>query len=123
MKGVTHSICREKNTHIRNKDSRSDKKIKRFPVHKYNKKVTMKRNNKEQNIEVNRNILSRLLAYSTKDALLFDFELALTYLLTPVPLSIAQTDGTRRKSTKNALMNVSKRNLDDSRTFLLTIYR
>ena len=83
----------------------------------------MKRNDKEQNIEVNRNIMSRLLAYSTKDALLFDFELALTYLLTPVPLSIAQTDRTRRKSTKDALMNVINSNLDDSGTFLLTSYR
>ena len=54
--------------------------------------------------------MSRLLAYSTKDALLFDFELALTYLLTPVPLSISQTDRTRRKSTKDALMNVINSN-------------
>ena len=70
------------------------------------KKVTVKQSGKEKVIEVNREIIGRLLALSAKHEKLINFEIALQYPLCPVPRSLVNPDGSRRKTTKSALMKV-----------------
>ena len=70
------------------------------------KKVTVKQNGKEKVIEVNREIIGTLLTLSAKHEKLINFEIALQCPLCPVPLSLANPDGSRRKTTKSALMKV-----------------
>ena len=69
------------------------------------KKVIIKQKEKGQNIEINRQILGKLLAYSAKFHKTIDFEHALSFPLSPVPLSLAHPDGSRRKTNKSAVMN------------------
>ena len=47
-----------------------------------------------------------MLALSAKHEKLINFEIALQYPLCPVPISLANPDGSRRKTTKRALMKV-----------------
>ena len=57
-------------------------------------------------VEANRDVLGKLLATSTKHERTIDFEKALEYPLTSVPLSLANADGTRRMTQKSTLMDV-----------------
>ena len=70
------------------------------------KKVTIKVENKQQDVEANRNILAKLLAYSAKTGKVIDFEKALRYPLYPVPLCLAHPDGSRRTTAKSKFMEV-----------------
>ena len=47
-----------------------------------------------------------MLALSAKHEKLINFEIAPQYPLCPVPISLANPDGSRRKTTKRALMKV-----------------
>ena len=67
------------------------------------KKVTVKVDNKVQTLEVNRNIISTLLAVSAKKQQVIDFESALKF---PVPLNIANADGSRRITLKSKLTEI-----------------
>ena len=69
-----------------------------------NAKVT--RNGKTVVIEVNGNAIGKLLAISTKFKKNIDFEVALAYPLTSVPLSLSNPDGSRRVIQKSKLMEV-----------------
>lgn len=61
---------------------------------------------KEKNAaEVNRDILARLLYLSSKASKVIDFEKALTYPLSDVPLSLCNADGSMRKTSKSKLAN------------------
>ena len=60
---------------------------------------------KEQVVEVNRDILGKLLAHSAKTQKAIDFKKALTYPLCPIPLCFAHPDGTRRTTAKSKLMD------------------
>ena len=53
--------------------------------------------------EVNRNILGILLSYTLKTNKAVDFEKALQYPLSPIPLSISHPDGNRRTTAKSNL--------------------
>ena len=70
------------------------------------KKILIKKNNRERTVEVNRNVLGFLVRLSLCSGQPLDFENALRYPLLPIPLSIAATDGERRKATKSKLMDV-----------------
>ena len=70
------------------------------------KKVTIEDNKKAKSIEVNRNILGALLSISAKSGQAIDFEKALEYPLCPVPLSLANPDGSRRVTSKSKLISV-----------------
>lgn len=70
------------------------------------KTVTMKTPLKNLTVEVNRNILAKLLAYSAKAERAIDFEKALEYPLCPVPLSLANPDGSRRMTSKSQLTQI-----------------
>ena len=69
------------------------------------RKVILKQKGNEKTIEVNRDVLAKLLALSTKHNKVIDFEVALTYPLSPVPISLSHPDDTR-KTTKSSLMNI-----------------
>ena len=56
--------------------------------------------------EVNRNILGTLNSYSIKTGRAVDFEKALSYPLSPVPLSISNPDGSRRSTAKSKLKDI-----------------
>ena len=70
--------------------------------------MTVKKNGKEKIIETNREIIETVLALSAKHDKLINFGTTLQYCLCPVLLSLAHPDGTRRKTTKSALMRVVK---------------
>ena len=67
-------------------------------------KKTTTSNNKS--IEVNRDILGRLLSISSKESNTIDFVKALHYPLCEVPLSLVNADGTTRKTNKTKLANI-----------------
>ena len=64
----------------------------------------IKRGDKTSTVSVNRDIVGSLLSFSTKHEKLINWEPALTYPLSPVPLSICSADGIRRKVIKSKLM-------------------
>ena len=64
----------------------------------------IKRGNKTSTVSANRDIIGSLLSFSTKHEKLINWESALTYPLSPVPLSICSADGIRRKVIKSKLM-------------------
>ena len=59
-----------------------------------------------KSVEVNRNILGLLLSASAKSGQVIDFAKALEYPLGPVPLSLANPDGSRRVTSKSKLLKV-----------------
>ena len=61
-------------------------------------------NNKS--IEVNRDVLGKLLSISLKESKPIDFVKALPYPLCEVPLSFANADGTMTKTNKSKLANI-----------------
>ena len=65
------------------------------------KSVTVSRNGKTSIVEVNRNIIGKLLAISAKRSKAVDFEVSLCYPLTSTPLSLSNPDGTRRVTQKS----------------------
>ena len=71
------------------------------------RKVNMlERSGKLKAIEVNRNVTGTLLALSARSERLIDFQKALSYPLCPVPLNLANPDGSRRTTQKSKLSNV-----------------
>eukprot|EP00794_Sanderia_malayensis_P014842 gene14842-biopygen11931 len=71
-----------------------------------NRKVTVTSSNQSKSIEANRNVLGILLAISGRNERAIDFDAALCFPLCPVPLSLANADGSRRITTKSKLQNV-----------------
>ena len=61
----------------------------------------IKRGDKTSTVSVNGDIIGSLLSFSTKHEKLINWDSALTYPLSPVPLSICSADGIRRKVIKN----------------------
>ena len=57
----------------------------------------------KRSVDVNRDILARLLYLSNASERVIDFEKALTYPLSEVPLSISNADGSMRKTVKSKL--------------------
>ena len=81
------------------------------PIHRYKIstfKVTAKKTTTSNNksTEVNRDILGRLLSISLKESKTTDFVKALHYPLCEVPLSLANADGTMRKTNRSKLANI-----------------
>ena len=70
------------------------------------KSAVVKKANQAMTLQVNRNIIGALLSYSAKSGRAIDFERALKFPLSAVPLSIANGDGSRRETSKNTLMDV-----------------
>ena len=68
------------------------------------KKPTAK--NKRRVFNVNRDILAKLLSISVRKGKTIDFEKALKYPLGDIPLSLANADGTMRKTNKRKLAKI-----------------
>ena len=77
---------------------------------------SISKNGKIMTIEVNRNIIGKLLALSAKTGKYKDFEAALTFPLTPTPISLANRDGSRCVTQKSKLVDVLYSYKDDSRS-------
>ena len=77
-------------------------KIKSFKTASATREV--KKDNKSATVAVNRDIIGSLLSFSAKYEKPIDWDTALTYPLSPVPLSICSADGIRRKSNKSKLV-------------------
>ena len=60
----------------------------------------------KKSIEVNRDILGRLLSISLKESKTIDFVKALHYPLCEAPLRLVNADGTMRKANKSKLANI-----------------
>ena len=65
------------------------------------KKVEVVINGKAKTIEANGNVISRLLALSSKLNRKIDMQAALKFPLSAVPLSLAHPDGSRRTTDKS----------------------
>ena len=72
-------------------------------------KVMVKKNGKMKTVEANHNIISKLLAASAKTQQVIDFESALQFPLSSVPLNIANADGSRRTTDKSKLAKIIMR--------------
>ena len=70
------------------------------------KTITITKNNKVKVIEVNQNIINSLLSFINKSGKSINFEAALKFPLSPIPLSIANADGNKRKTNKLKLKNI-----------------
>ena len=57
-------------------------------------------------VQVNRNILGKLLSYSIKTENKIDFKEALKYPLSPVPLCLCHADGTKRSRKKADIYDI-----------------
>ena len=66
--------------------------------------VTVQKNNKQRIVQVNRDILSWLIHLSAGRRLVANYEMAMEYPLSPMPLSIATTEGGRRQTAKRKLL-------------------
>ena len=78
------------------------------------KTCVIKRDKVTTTVEISRNILGELLSFSAKGSKPIDFNVALTYPLSAIPLSIALPDGTRRKTPKSKLMEVKSATTEPS---------
>ena len=85
-------------------DSLSRTKVKLFK--QCNQKVSLLKDGKIKTVEANRNIISTLLAASAEENQAIDFSLALEYPLSPVPLNMANADGSRRSTAKSILNEI-----------------
>ena len=70
------------------------------------KKVEVIKNNKHQLVEINGNILGKLLVYLAKSGRAIDFQTALQYPLSSERLAFTNPDGTRRNTKKSQLMEI-----------------
>ena len=70
------------------------------------KSILVTKGNTAKSVDVNRNILGALLTFSVKNEKAIDIEKALEFPLSPIPLSIANADGSRRQTAKGKLMQV-----------------
>lgn len=80
------------------------------------KKVIIIGNKKIKTLEVNRNILSKIVGYAAKYGKTINFESMLSYPLSPIPLSLAYADGTRRKCDKSSLTKIINSNNSNCNT-------
>lgn len=66
----------------------------------------IKTNTKSSNVQVNRNIIASLSAFSIKHNKVVDMENALKYPLSSIRASIANVDGAKRETSKSALAKI-----------------
>ena len=104
-------IGREKQKEFINKRLETDQvsfhaPIKRVKINLFSDatKTVVSKGGKNAIIEVNRDIISKLLALFAKTGRQIDFKSALAYPLTTVPLSIANPDGSRRTTQKSKML-------------------
>ena len=70
------------------------------------KVLVISKNKKETTVTVNRDILASMVKLSLKSGFPVDFDRALQYPMSPIPLSIATAEGERRSTAKSKLMEI-----------------
>ena len=75
------------------------------------KKVKVKAKSKTKDVEVQRDILGHLVAMPTTKRAAVDIDKAPEYPLASVPLSLATSDGSRRKTCKSTLLDAALNSL------------
>lgn len=78
----------------------------KVPSFSPNKKIRVQQSNEVKMIEANRYIISRLFAISTKTNRPVNLEVALSYSLYHVPLSLANPNETKRATSKSTLLSI-----------------
>ena len=93
---------------IKSKSKKFHDPLKRCTINTFNtlSKSFVKCKHFQATVDVNRNILGSLLAFSIKNERAIDISSALTYPLSSVPLSLAHGTGKRRETSKSKLMNL-----------------
>ena len=93
--------------------------IKRERILNFNSAVKKTVTKSKQRVDVNRDILGKLLSVSVKQGRTVDFEKALKYPLGEVPLSLCNADGSMRKTNKSKLLKriLSRVDSSDARDF------
>ena len=86
--------------------SRAISRNKTFTISKTKQKVVIKYKNNVKIVEVNHNFLATLLCYNMLTTKAINFANALKYSLWPVPSSIENADGTKRKTNKSTLQKI-----------------
>ena len=81
-------------------------RIKTFTFSKTKQKVVIKNKSNVQIVKVNRNFLAIRLCYNMETAKAIIFVNARKYPLSPIPLSIRNADGTKRKTNKSTLQKI-----------------
>ena len=84
------------------------------------KNTTIKRNNVSKTIDINWNILGKLIALSAKNNKAIDYENALKHPLCPIPLSFVSADDSQRKTTKSKLMEEMSKKAASNMSYLKT---
>ena len=92
----------------------SRSKYKTFSATK--KTVTIRKNKQTKSIPVNRDILGTLLSFSIKYGKVVDFDKALRYPLSPIPLSLCNGDGTKRKTNESIGENNPRQQINSDST-------
>ena len=80
------------------------------------KKVEIVVNGKSKIVDANSNVISRLLALSSKLNRKIDMQTALTFPLSAVPLSLARPDGSRRETDKSVFSHILLEECDPEKT-------
>ena len=98
----------------------------RFAAFKMTAKSTkVKKNKKQRTIEVNRDILSWFVNLSVRSGMVINYEKAMEYPLSPVPLSIATAEGGRCTTSMSKLldlMNATSTVSPNSPKLIISIY-
>ena len=98
----------------------------RFAAFKMTAKSTkVKKNKKQRTIEVNRDILSWLVNLSVRSGMVINYEKAMEYPLSPVPLSIATAEGGRCTTSMSKLLDIMNPTLTvspNSPKLIISIY-
>jgi hypothetical protein len=90
-------------TRLHKKEIHFHDPIKRNTVKGFNYVPSKKKAQIKKNVEVNRDILARLIYLSNSSGRIIDFEKVLTYPLSNVPLSLCNPNGAMRKTNKSKL--------------------
>ena len=90
--------------------------IKRLKIKSFKTAAHEPRTTQKKSVDVNRDILAKLLSMSCKKGKTIDFEKALKYPLGDVPLSLCNGDGSTRKTNKSKLAQIIISRMDTSTT-------
>jgi hypothetical protein len=91
--------------------------IKRVKVQGFNTQFKRSLIKDKRTVDINRDVLAKLLAISMKQEKIIDFQKALKYSLRELSLSLCNPDGTMRKTNKSKLLkNISSRTMDTIKT-------
>ena len=102
------------NNRLRNGEIPVHDPIKRLKIQSFRTSVKKTTTKQKKSVDVNRDIVAKLLSISVKRGKTINFEKALKFPLGEVPLSICNTDGSMRKTNKSNLAQIILSQMDTS---------